>query len=324
MQRPETFAEVACRIRTRDRYALPGAANPCGSICERYGTHCEVCLPRRAADAAESAHPRSRRREAGDLRSARRELPARGEELAARGAPGSRAAGVPGLFCHQVNEISTPVRPPAGAGGDAEGGAPVVLFGGERLVCFIRRNPATTNVSGQRVALRSRDPRQARGERVVLSPDAADRDGAAFACPHSLQAGRRPNPRAAFGFGPRRCPHGDRGRAAGAARDPGRDPAAPASSRPPAIRIRTSADTRPAPGADARPGKERGRRARGEIFPDDTGRVGLASARRSSGTRSGWNGAASPWPGHRPPKVSSGRPPQPQRGPEEKLRTNLA
>jgi cytochrome P450 len=45
-----------------------------------------------------------------------------------------------------------------------------------------------------------------RGERVVLSLEAANRDGEAFACPHSLKADRQPNPHVAFGFGPHRCP----------------------------------------------------------------------------------------------------------------------
>lgn len=45
-----------------------------------------------------------------------------------------------------------------------------------------------------------------RGERVVLSLEAANRDGDAFASPHCLQAGRQPNPHVSFGFGPHRCP----------------------------------------------------------------------------------------------------------------------
>lgn len=45
-----------------------------------------------------------------------------------------------------------------------------------------------------------------RGEKVVLSLEAANRDGEAFACPHALQADRQPNPHVAFGFGPHRCP----------------------------------------------------------------------------------------------------------------------
>jgi cytochrome P450 len=45
-----------------------------------------------------------------------------------------------------------------------------------------------------------------RGERVVLSLEAANRDGEAFACPHALKADRQPNPHVAFGFGPHRCP----------------------------------------------------------------------------------------------------------------------
>jgi len=50
------------------------------------------------------------------------------------------------------------------------------------------------------------DVRVKRGERVVLSLEAANRDGGAFACPHSLRADRQPNPHVAFGFGPHRCP----------------------------------------------------------------------------------------------------------------------
>lgn len=45
-----------------------------------------------------------------------------------------------------------------------------------------------------------------RGERVVLSLEAANRDGEAFRCPHALEADRQPNPHVAFGFGPHRCP----------------------------------------------------------------------------------------------------------------------
>jgi cytochrome P450 len=44
------------------------------------------------------------------------------------------------------------------------------------------------------------------GEKVVLSLEAANRDGEAFAAPHSLKADRQPNPHVAFGFGPHRCP----------------------------------------------------------------------------------------------------------------------
>ncbi|MDB4952379.1 MAG: uncharacterized protein JWM27_5028 [Gemmatimonadetes bacterium] len=50
------------------------------------------------------------------------------------------------------------------------------------------------------------DVRVGRGERVVLSLEAANRDGSAFASPHSLKADRQPNPHVAFGFGPHRCP----------------------------------------------------------------------------------------------------------------------
>lgn len=50
------------------------------------------------------------------------------------------------------------------------------------------------------------DIRVRRGERVVLSLEAANRDGGAFAAPHSLRAARQPNPHVAFGFGPHRCP----------------------------------------------------------------------------------------------------------------------
>ncbi len=50
------------------------------------------------------------------------------------------------------------------------------------------------------------DVRVRRGERVVLSLEAADRDGDVFAAPHSLKADRQPNPHVAFGFGPHRCP----------------------------------------------------------------------------------------------------------------------
>ncbi len=57
---------------------------------------------------------------------------------------------------------STPVRAPSRAGGEAGGGAPVVLSDRKRLDCLARRNPATTNVISQRVGRRGRDPRQAR------------------------------------------------------------------------------------------------------------------------------------------------------------------
>ncbi|HEU0054506.1 MAG TPA: cytochrome P450, partial [Longimicrobium sp.] len=50
------------------------------------------------------------------------------------------------------------------------------------------------------------DVRVRHGERVVLSLEAADRDGDVFAAPHSLKADRQPNPHVAFGFGPHRCP----------------------------------------------------------------------------------------------------------------------
>jgi cytochrome P450 len=50
------------------------------------------------------------------------------------------------------------------------------------------------------------DIRIGRGERVVLSLEAANRDEEAFAAPHSLMANRQPNAHVAFGFGPHRCP----------------------------------------------------------------------------------------------------------------------
>ncbi|HKP74571.1 MAG TPA: cytochrome P450 [Longimicrobiaceae bacterium] len=45
-----------------------------------------------------------------------------------------------------------------------------------------------------------------RGEKVVFFLEAANRDPAAFACPHAVQAERAPNPHLAFGFGAHRCP----------------------------------------------------------------------------------------------------------------------